>query len=276
MIVRFLLSLLCLFMAIFPSSFAQSTPDTLQVNTTETSSDEDEEDPAYPEVAESEQDSTQQFFIRFNADGTASAGNVERVLLQLSSALDWKPSRQFKLSSSPSFIYGTQSKVLAEREFFADIRGSFWHQKQVYGLAFLAWDRSNLRHILNRWTQAAGIGVKIIQQKRAYFSVTNLLLHEVSDFAERDDIDVWRNSTRLLGEFAPDKNGKFTITGIVFLQPAISMRNNFRWNGSLALAYKMSSNLSLRTKFENAYESYVVPGRKTNDFRWTIGLSFQN
>lgn len=276
MMVRFLFALSVLLIAFLPSSFAQSTPDTLQVTTSETSSEEDEEDPAYPEVAESEQDSTQQFFFRLNADGTASTGNVERVLLQLSSALDWKPSRQFKLSSSPSYIYGTQSKVLAEREFFADLRGSFWHQKQVYGLAFLAWDRSNLRHILNRWTQAAGIGVKIIQQKRAYFSVTNLLLHEVSDFAERADIDVWRNSTRLLGEFAPDKNGKFTITGIVFLQPAISMRNNFRWNGSLAFAYKMSSNLSLRTKFENAYESYVVPGRKTNDFRWTIGLSFQN
>jgi hypothetical protein len=276
MMVRFLFSLLCLLIAFFPSSFAQSTPDTLQVNTSETSSEQDEEDPAYPEVAESEQDSTQRFFFRFNADGTASTGNVERVLLQLSSALDWKPSRQFKLSSSPSFIYGTQNKVLAEREFFADIRGSFWHQKQVYGLAFLAWDRSNLRHILNRWTQAAGIGVKIIQQKRAYFSLTNLLLHEVSDFMERADIDVWRNSTRLLGEFAPDKNGKFTITGIVFIQPAITIRNNFRWNGSLAFAYKMNNNLSLRTKFENAYESYVVPGRKSNDFRWTIGLSFQN
>ncbi|AEI47478.1 DUF481 domain-containing protein [Runella slithyformis] len=276
MMVRFLFCLPFWLIAFLSPSFAQSVPDTLQVTTAENSSGEDEEDPAYPEVAESEQDSTQQFFVRFNTDGTASTGNVERVLLQLSSALDWKPSRQFKLSSSPSFIYGTQSNVLAEREFFADIRGSFWHQKQVYGLAFLAWDRSNLRHILNRWTQAAGIGVKIIQRKRAYFSVTNLLLHEVSDFAERADLNVWRNSTRLLGEFAPDKKGKFTITGIVFLQPAISMRNNFRWNGSLAFAYKMSSNLSLRTKFENAYESYVVPGRKTNDFRWTIGLSFQN
>jgi hypothetical protein len=274
--IRFLLALLCLLVAFAPLCMAQSTPDTLQVNSTETSSEEDEEDPAYPEVAESEQDSTKQFFVRFNADGTASTGNVERILLQLTSALDWKPSNQFKLSSSPSFIYGQQNKLLTEREFFADVRGSFWHQKQVYGLAFVAWDKSNLRRILNRWTQAAGIGIKLVQRKRAYFSVTNLILHEVTDFTERDDIDVWRNSTRILGEFAPDKAGKFTITSIAFLQPAISVKNNFRWNGSLTFAYKMSNHLSLRTKFENAYESYVVLGRKNNDFRWTIGLSFEN
>ncbi|WP_428667740.1 DUF481 domain-containing protein [Runella sp.] len=276
MIIRFFFVALCLAITFVSTCFAQSVPDTLQVNSTENPSESDDEDPAYPDVAEAEQDSVQQFFLRFNLDGTASTGNVERVLLQLSSALDWKPSKQFKLSSSPSFIYGKQAKVLAEREFFADIRGSFWHQKQVYGLAFLAWDKSNLRHILNRWTQGAGVGVKLVQQKRAYISITNLILHEVTDFLERTDLDVWRNSTRLLGEFAPDKAGKFTVTGIVFLQPAISMRNNFRWNGSLTMAYKMSNNLSLRTKFENAYESYVVPGRKTNDFRWTIGLSFQN
>ncbi|MFN8344817.1 MAG: DUF481 domain-containing protein [Spirosomataceae bacterium] len=256
-------------------AFAQSTPvDTLQVAAADTVSN-DEEDPEYA-VAEAEQDSTEKFHFRFSADGVASAGNVNRMLLQLVTAVDWKPTSHFKLSGSPSFIYGTQNKILAEREFFADIRASFWHQKPIYGLAFVSWDRSNLRHILNRWSQAAGIGFKLIQKKKAYLSVTNLILHESADFAEAKDIDVWRNSTRLLGEFSPGKAGKLTLNAVLFLQPAISMRHNFRWNSTCTVAYKMSSTVSLRTKLEDVYESYTAIGRKPNDFRWTIGLAIEN
>ena len=255
---------------------AQSTSsDTLQVASTDTTGSGDDDDPNYA-VAESEQDSTAKFHYRFTTDGIASAGNVQRILLQLSSALDWKPTNQFKLSSSPSFVYGKQGELLAEREFFADMRGSFWHQKPIYGLAFISWEKSNLRNILNRWTQAAGVGFKIIQKQKVYFSITNLILHEVTDFTERNDIDVWRNSTRLLGEFAPGKSGKFRITSIVFLQPAISVRNNLRWSSTLTRAYKLSNAISLRTRFEDAYESYTAIGRKPNDFRWTIGLSIEN
>jgi hypothetical protein len=270
--IRFLFFFLVLGLAYSPS-FAQSEPDTLQTNSSDAQAEE--EDPNYA-VADVEQDSIQNFHYRFNTEGIASTGNVERLLLQFSTAFDWKPNQQFKLSSSPSFVYGKQGGLLTERELFSDIRGSFWHQKTVYGLAFVSWDRSNLRHIVNRWSQAAGVGVKLIQKKKAYFSVTNLILHESTDYIERNDIDVWRNSTRLFGEFAPDKLGKFTITSVLFLQPAISVRNNFRWSGTLVMAYKMRQNISLRTKFEDAYESYVVPGRKSNDFRWTIGLSFEN
>jgi hypothetical protein len=228
----------------FCYAFAQSTPaDTLLLVTADTVSVE-EADPEYA-VAEAEQDSTEKFYFRFSTEGIASTGNVERLLLQLSTSLDWKPTSQFKLSGSPSFIYGTQSKILAERDFFADLRGSFWHQKPIYGLAFVSWDRSNLRHILNRWTQAAGIGFKLIQKKKAYFSVTNLILHESADFAESRDIDVWRNSTRLFGEFAPGKSGKFTLNAVLFLQPAISVSHNFRWSSTCTAAYKMSSKLYL-------------------------------
>ncbi len=257
-------------------AYAQ-VPDTLQTSssTQSTTSSEEDDDPNYA-VAEADQDSSIKFHQKFNADGTASSGNVQRLLLQFSSALDWKPNSKFKLSSSPSFVYGKQGGQLTEREFNADLRASLWHERLVYGLGFVAWERSNLRHINSRWTQGAGFGVKLIQTKRAYFSVTNLILHESTDYLERTDIDVWRNSTRFFGEFAPSTSGRFTINSVLFLQPAISMRNNFRWSGTIVLAYRLSNAISLRTKFEDAYESYVVPGRKSNDFRWTFGLSIEN
>jgi len=253
-------------------SWSQSTsPDTLQTSQEK----EEESDPNYV-VAEAKQPIVQKLHYQYSIDGIASTGNIERLLLQSTLSLDWKPSKSLKFSSTPSFIFGRQSGLLTEREFFTDIRLSAWHEKKVYGLAFMSWDKSYLRRIQQRWTQAIGAAVKIVQQKRAYFSISNLILHESADFVERTDIDVWRNSTRFFGEFKPDKAGKFSILSVLFIQPAISTRNNFRWSSTLTLNYKISDDLSLRTKFENTYESFISVGRKSNDFRWTIGLSLSN
>lgn len=71
---------------------AQSTPsDTLQVTLTDTTANKKERNHA---VAESEQDTIQKFNFRFSTDGTASAGNVERFLLQTTTTFDWKPTSQ--------------------------------------------------------------------------------------------------------------------------------------------------------------------------------------
>ena len=48
-----------------------------------------------------------------------------------------------------------------------------------------------------RYTVAAGLGYKLLARKRAYLSLTNVLLHENTDFAVLNDINVWRNSARL-------------------------------------------------------------------------------
>ena len=262
-----LLTLLFLLCLSFRSSFAQeSKPDSLQTNST----NEDEQDPDYA-VADSEQDSLQLFHARFSADGTASTGNIERVLLQVSTAFDWKPSRFLKLSSSPFYVYGQQNKLLNEREFFGDLRATFAHQRRFYGLTFASWERSNLRQITNRWIQAAGVGFKIVQKPKAYLAVTNVLLHESTDFVERGDVDLFRNSTRLSGEFALDN--RLVVASVLYLQPSITQKDNFRWSATLSLNYRLNKALSLRTKFENNYESLVVTGRKNNDFRWTMGLT---
>ena len=259
-----ILGFTCLF---FNPSFAQNPePDSLQTDAT----NNDEQDPDYA-VADSEQDSLQRFHARFSADGTASTGNIERVLLQVNTAFDWKPSRFLKLSSSPSYVYGQQNKLLNEREFFGDFRATFAHQKRFYGLAFASWERSNLRQIINRWIQAAGVGFKIIQKPKTYVAITNVLLHESTDFMERGDVDLFRNSTRFSGEFA--LNNRLALASVLYLQPAITQKNNFRWSATLSLSYRLNKSISLRTKVENSYESLVVTGRQNNDFRWTMGLT---
>ncbi len=251
----------------------QSMSDSLQNNSTQSDSTQNNgQDPNYL-VADADQDSVQKFHVRASIDGMASTGNIERVLLQFTSNFDWKPVRGLKLSSSPSFVYGQQNKLLYEREFFTDFRATIAYQKPFYGLILASWERSNLRQINNRWVQAAGVGYKLIQRKQAFLSITNLILHESTDYLERTDLDLWRNSTRLLGEFALSNK---VVTRMAFLyQPSISQKNNIRWSGTFSIQYQLNKSLSFRTKFENTYESYVVSDRKNNDFRWTMGIAYE-
>ncbi len=153
------------------------------------------------------------------------------------------------------------------------MRVTLGYSSAFYGLAFGSWERSNLRQINNRWVVAAGLGYKLVQRERAYISVTNLLLHETTDFLERTDLSLWRNSTRILGEFAPVD--KLKIYAACMYQPSISEKNNVRWSATLSIQYRVGKGVSFRTKFDNINESYVVAGRKNNDFRWTVGFAFE-
>lgn len=257
--------------------YAQETPsDTLQpVNNSTMPTDSTSEEEG-DEEAEAEEVPDVQFTkirYRMTADGTYTSGNVSRALMQFTSNFDWNISKIMKVSSSPSYVYGQQNKTLAEREVFLDLRSSILYEKTLYYLAFTSFERSNLRKINNRFIGAAGIGLKLIQQKTAYLSVTNVLLYEKTDFVVNEkfpDRNLWRNSTRFFGEYTFDK-GKMTLSHILFIQPSITEKN-FRWNGNLILKYQVSKNVGFRSTIENSYESIVVPGRQNNDLRWTFGV----
>jgi len=213
------------------------------------------------------------FRYRFTADGTATAGNVSRTLLQLTSAIDYQLSHYFKLSSNPSFVYGKQSGILAEREWFADVRTTYRHERRLYYLAFGSYERSNLRQINHRWTAAAGAGFKLLNRKRAYISITDVVMNENTDFIELEDVYIIRNSARLYGEYTFGKD-RFVVTHTAFYQPALG-QYNVRWNASVSVQVKLTAATSLRSTVANAYESLVVPGRQNNDLRFTVGLVYE-
>ena len=210
---------------------------------------------------------------RFTADGTITTGNVNRALLQLTSSIDYRLSNYFKLSSNPSFVYGKQNGILAEREYFADLRTTYRGERRLYYLAFGSYERSNLRQINRRLTAAVGAGYKLLNHKRAYISLTDVILSESTDFTELNDISIVRNSARLFGEYSFD-NDRIKITHTAFYQPALG-RYNVRWNASLSVQLKITEVVSLRSAVANAYESLVVPGRQNNDLRFTVGLTYE-
>jgi Protein of unknown function, DUF481 len=275
------LKLLLVFLTCFYlNTKAQQTPsDTLQpinnptMPTDSTAEEESSDDEEAIDEEDKKNDALAKFRYRFSTDGTITSGNVSRTLIQFASGLDWNLNKVFKLSSSPSYIYGEQNKVLAEKEVFADLRATILQERKLYYLAFTSFERSNLRKINNRFVGAGGIGLKLVQKKAVYISITNVLLYEKTDFVINEkfpDRNLWRNSTRLFGEYTFDK-GKMSLSHTLYVQPSITEKN-FRWNGNIILKYQVSKNVSFRSMMENSYESIVVPGRKNNDFRWTFGV----
>ncbi|WP_317166311.1 DUF481 domain-containing protein [Spirosoma agri] len=253
-----------------PDPLRPSTPDSISTSKTDSSKaitgrkDTAKAAPVPP---------TPLFRYRFAADGTITSGNVERALLQLASSVDYQLSNYFKLSSNPSFVYGKQNGLLAEREWFGDLRTTYRHEKRLYYLAFGSYERSNLRQINHRWTVASGAGFKVLNQKRAYISITDVLMQEYTDFLELNDINIFRNSLRLYGEYTFDHD-RWTVTHTTFYQPALG-QYNIRWNASASVQVKLTATTSLRTTLANAYESLVVPGRQNNDLRFTVGLVYE-
>ena len=254
-----------------PDPLRPSTPDSSK--TSKTDSTKTAGKSAKPDTNKAAQPVTPVFRYRFTADGTITAGNVDRTLLQLTSALDYQLSNYFKLSTTPSFVYGRQAGILAEREWFGDLRATYRYEKRLYYLAFGSYERSNLRQINHRWTAAAGAGYKLLNRKRAYISLTDVLMQEYTDFIELDDINIFRNSARLYGEYTFDKD-RITVTHTAYYQPALG-QYNVRWNATLSLQVKLTATTSLRSTLANAYESLVVPGRQNNDLRFTVGLVYE-
>ena len=214
------------------------------------------------------------FHYKITADGTITAGNVNRALIQVGSSFDWAVSHLFRFASNPSFAYGRQNQLLNEREILADFRTTYLHEQRFYYLGFGAVEISNLRKIRQRFTGGAGVGYKLLSRKNAYLSVTNVLLYEYTDFitntAEVQDVNVLRNSTRVFGEYQWN-NGRYSVTHTVFMQPALN-QPNLRWNANVAFQIRLTSLIGVRTAIQNSYESVVALGRKNNDFRWTTGL----
>ncbi|MES2516494.1 MAG: DUF481 domain-containing protein [Bacteroidota bacterium] len=262
-------------------NLAAQVPDSTQVPTvtpqTSTSTDTTSDETEFQSTDERQQ--LPAWFYSVSLDGTASSGNVNRQLLNFKTTLNFESKKSiFGFFTSPRFQYGTNSNVLQEREILMDINSTlFYAQHDVYGLLFGAFEQSNLRKISSRYNIGVGIGWKIFGGKRTpkarlKLSISNALVREVTDFVEKQDRNVFRNSTRFRGKYdiIPDK---LFIQSVVFLQPSLN-DNYYRWNSSTQLSYKVGKYISILASFENTYENFNSLSVQNAQTNTTIGLIY--
>ena len=203
--------------------------------------------------------------------GSMNEGNINRKLLAFRSEFSWT-GKIFELDLHPRFAFGEQNGKLAEREPYIDALLNVFHKKKVYAFAATNLEASNLRGIDLRWLGGLGAGWHIIQKDKIKLSLTNLVLYEGTDFVNSNDILLWRNSTRLKGQYGLLGN-KLTLKHWFYFQPSLN-KKNFRWNGIVSLEFPIYKNLQFRFNVEDIYESVVPEGRKNEDRTWTMGISW--
>jgi hypothetical protein len=233
---------------------------------------EDAETPAEKEVLPV-------WFYSFGVDGSTNSGNVNRHLVNVKATLNFeKPTSIFGFFSSPRFQYGTNSDILQEREFFVDFNSTlFYAQKDVYGILFGNFEQSNLRKIASRYSVGVGIGWKIIGGRKnpkslVKLSISNAFVKEITDYLIKDDKNIFRNSTRirLKYDIIPEK---FFFQSVLFLQPSL-IDNNYRWNSSTQISYKVGKHIAILASFENTYENFNVTGVLNSQTSATLGLTY--
>jgi putative salt-induced outer membrane protein YdiY len=269
------------FFSLTIKSFAQDpAPDSIKTenvpkNTVKIDTTEDETEFQSTE----EREKLPSWYYSIGLDGTTSSGNVNRQLLNLKTTLNFEnPKSIFGFFTSPKFQYGTNSDVLQEREIFLDLNSTLFYAKHnVYMLIFGAYEQSNLRKIATRYNLGVGIGWKILgginsPKSKVKLSISNAIVHEVTDFESKEDKNIYRNSTRL--KFRYDIiSEKLFIQSVVFLQPSLT-DNYYRWNSSSQISYKVGKHIAILASFENTYENFNVAGIQNSQTNTTFGLVY--
>ncbi len=211
---------------------------------------------------------------RFIGDGNFTRGNVNRSLMVLRAELIFS-GPVINIATNPRFTYGKQNGVLAERDSYVDLFVDVFKKRKTYVFGLAALETSNLRRIDVRQMAGAGIGYRVIKTKAHDLSLTDALLYESTNFFEKATVSTIRNSFRVKGKhsFLSDK---FRFNHLTFIQPALNDLSNLRWNTILSAELPLNKWVTLRTSFENSYESVVEIGRKRNDSRITFGISVGN
>jgi hypothetical protein len=211
---------------------------------------------------------------RIRGDGNFSRGNINRSLMILRTELVFA-GPVVTVMTNPRFTYGEQKNVLAERELYTDLFIDIHEERKVYGFGLGILERSNLRAIDVRKMGGLGFGWRLFQGKQNSLSLTNAIIYESTRFRSRPDVTTTRNSLRIKGIHHFSKS-KLRFNHLTFIQPSITNLANLRWNTILSLEAPVSKWVSLRTSFENSYESIVEAGRKKNDSRLTVGFAVGN
>jgi putative salt-induced outer membrane protein YdiY len=269
-------------LTIISSKLSAQTPDSTQVpqNTsikTDSVKSDDDDETEFQIVAKI--DTLPKWFYSIGLDGTTSSGNVNRQLLNFRTALSFESKKSiFGFFSTPKFQYGTNSDVLQERELFIDLNSTlFYAQSNVYILMFGGFEQSNLRKITTRYNAGLGVGLKIFGGKnhpksRFKLSLTNAFVIESTDFQVKEDIEIFRNSTRLKISFEIIPN-RMQLQSVAFLQPSLT-DSYYRWNSLSSLTYKVGKHIAFLVSFDNTYENLNIAGIQNAQTNATIGLMY--
>lgn len=208
---------------------------------------------------------------RFFGDGNFTRGNVNRSLLVMRAEVTLG-GPVLSIATNPRFSYGKQNGVVAERDTYVDLFIDVFKKRRTYVFGLGTLEISNLRGIELRQLAGAGVGYRLWQTERNNLTLTNAIIHESTNFAERPTIVTQRNSLRIKGTHRLVRD-RIRFNHMTFVQPSLRDFSNLRWNTLLSLEMPLTKWVAIRTSFANTYESEVEATRRNHDTQLTFGVT---
>ncbi|TAH21973.1 MAG: DUF481 domain-containing protein [Cytophagales bacterium] len=214
------------------------------------------------------------FHYLIGIDGTVNLGNLNRYLISSRNNFSMLSGKHLWFSLTPYFAFGSMNGQTVEQEITTDLNLTAFYQKSIYALFFMTVEKSNLRAIEWRTLAGLGVGFHWLSNSRISFSISNALTYEQTDFLRQEDINVYRNSSRLRLDYNLFGK-KLLFSHTSFFQPALNTRN-LRWSNLLNIDFPMRKNFSFRLSTFTTYESITAVGKQSYDTRVTFGVVFKN
>jgi putative salt-induced outer membrane protein len=224
--------------------------------------------------AQEEKLASQGFFEGWTGQGEAggfiSTGNTENRGLAVGVNVS-KESRQWKHSLRGIVDYQEDNGVASRERYFAGYEGNWKFSSRAYALLALSWERDKFTGFSSRFTEAVGLGYRLVDSPRLKINV---------------DAGPALRQTRFITGISENTfaaraglNATWLITdALTFNQTATYYYDDFN-NSLLALSqlsFKLNSRLSTRFSFQYNNESNPPAGRKNSDTvtRATLVYSF--
>ena len=214
-------------------------------------------------------------YIKFSTGGTITHTQDNSSFLMTNSFNYSIKKQSIALNTSAGWIYGTQQGDVTYNDVTVHGDVNFFKPgKKLYHWALMNFDKSYSLNVLYRVQAGAGLAYDFIDSPNLRINVSDGFLYEQSDIKNDDSThDVSstpRNSFRLLYKW--NIKDRFSITGVHFIQPSLKNINDYIFQSSTILSFKIKKWLSFNgnftynrvsaTKRENLLITYTIVAEK--------------
>lgn len=228
---------------------------------------------APPEAAAPHAPETATWRYTSQLTGIYTSGAVNRTLLTTAQAVTWARGRHFGLPLTGTYSYGRQEGRLRERETLVTL-APYYRLQRFRAYATGTYERSNLRGIRFRTQVGAGPGwVFWRSEAGGEVAISNLLLHEATQFVDGTARAVWRSSTRLKLAY---RLGLLSISSSTFYQPRVAHAQDYRWSNATNLSLSITQRLALTAALAYNYEQRVIEQKSRGNTNLTVGVSYRS
>lgn len=210
------------------------------------------------------------YYINFTGVGSINKTNNDKAYL-LNQALKFSVKKKaYSLNALSGYMYGQQNKQVTNNDFTASIDANFYHRdSKLFYWGLVNYTSSYSLRINSQFQGGAGIAYRFIDNKDAYFNLSDGILYEAGDLfldTLHDMYHTFRNSFRVV--FKWTIRDLLVLNGSSFIQNSLSDRNDYILKSNLGLSVKLRKWLSLTAAF--AYNRFNRTSRENLLFNYGL------